>query len=46
MSLEDAKKALKGFKIELSGNGEKVFYQSPEEGTYIEEGSTVMLMLK
>ena len=46
MSLEDAKKTLKGFKIELSGNGEKVFYQSPEEGTYIEEGSTVMLMLK
>lgn len=45
-SLEDAKKTLKGFKIELSGNGEKVFYQSPEEGTYIEEGSTVMLMLK
>ena len=46
MSLEDAKKTLKGFKIELSGNGEKVFYQSPEEGTYIEEGSTIMLMLK
>ena len=45
-SLEDAKKTLKGFKIELSGNGEKVFYQSPEEGTYIEEGSTIMLMLK
>ena len=45
-SLEDAKKTLKGFKIELSGNGEKVFYQSPEVGTYVEEGSTVMLMLK
>ena len=45
-SLEEAKKTLKGFKIELSGNGEKVFYQSPEVGTYVEEGSTVMLMLK
>ena len=45
-SLEEAKKTLKGFKIELSGNGEKVFYQSPEMGTYVEEGSTVMLMLK
>lgn len=46
MSLDEAKKTLKGFKIELSGNGEKVFYQSPETGTYVEEGSTVVLMLK
>ena len=26
--------------------GDKVVYQSPEAGTYVEEGSTIMLMLK
>ncbi|MGN1379085.1 MAG: stage V sporulation protein D [Bacilli bacterium] len=45
-SLEDAKKSLKGFHLQFSGSGEKVVYQSPEAGTYVEEGSTIMLMLK
>ena len=44
--LEEAKKSLKGFKLEFSGSGDKVVYQSPEAGTYVEEGSTIMLMLK
>ena len=44
-SLNDAKKELKGFKIETSGIGENVLYQSPEGGYYVEEGSKVLLML-
>ena len=45
MSLIDAKKTLKGFKIEYSGNGNTVLYQSPEADYYIPEGGEVMLML-
>lgn len=45
MSKEEAKKALKGFKIEYSGVGENVIYQSPESEYYVEEGSTIKLLL-
>ena len=45
MNLEEAKKTLKGFKIEYSGNGTKVLYQSPQADYYIPEGGEVMLML-
>lgn len=45
MSVDEAKKTLKGFKIEYSGNGEKVLYQSPTAGFYIKESGTVKLML-
>ncbi|MBR4230968.1 MAG: stage V sporulation protein D [Bacilli bacterium] len=45
MTLEQAKKELKSFNITYSGNGEKVFYQSPEEGMYIKEKGTISLML-
>lgn len=45
MTLEEAKKTLKGFKIKYSGNGNKVLYQSPEADYYIPEGGEVMLML-
>lgn len=45
LNLEDAKKALKGFNIEYSGNGDKVVYQSPNGGMYVKEGGTVILML-
>lgn len=45
LSLEEAKKALKGFNIEYSGNGEKVIYQTPTGGMYVKEGGTVVLML-
>lgn len=45
VSLEEAKKMLKGFNIEYSGNGDKVVYQSPNGGMYVKEGGTVILML-
>ncbi len=45
MSLEEAKKALKGFQIITSGTGEKVSYQSPEGNYYVPEGSKVSLLL-
>ena len=45
MSLDEATKALKGFEIEYSGNGEKVVYQSPNGGMYVKDGGTVVLML-
>ena len=44
-SLDEAKKILKGFKIEYSGNGNTVIYQSPEAEYYIPESGEVILML-
>ncbi len=44
-SLDEAKKALKGFNIEYSGNGDEVVYQSPNGGMYVKEGGTIVLML-
>ena len=45
MSINDAKKALKGFNIEVSGEGDKVILMSPSAGTSIKESSTVWLYL-
>ncbi len=45
MSLEEAKKTLKDFKLNFSGNGNTVIYQSPEGNYYAEEGGNVSLML-
>jgi len=45
MKLEDAKKLLKGFKIEYSGTGDTILYQSPSANSYIKEGGSVKLML-
>lgn len=45
MTKKEAQKELQGFKIEYSGNGDKVIYQTPEAGYYIEEGGVVKLML-
>ena len=45
MDIKEAKKLLKGFKIEYSGHGNKVIYQSPKANYFIKAGSTVMLML-
>ena len=42
---EEATKLLKGYKIEYSGNGNIVLYQSPEADLYVEDNSTVKLML-
>lgn len=45
LSLSDAMKALKSFKVEYTGTGSKVIYQSPSADTRIYEGETVKLML-
>ena len=45
MSLDDAKKTLKGYKLEYSGDGSKVIYQSPIANLYVQDNSTVKLML-
>lgn len=46
MSLKDAQKELKGFKIEYSGTGDKVISQIPESGQYVKETNTIKLMLE
>ena len=45
MDVSDAMKELKKFKVEYSGNGNKVIYQSPNEGESIYEGETIRLLL-
>ena len=45
-NVEDAVKELKSFKVEFTGTGNKVFYQSPKAGSRIYEGETVRLMVK
>lgn len=42
---EEAAKTLKDFKIEYSGTGTKVIYQSPQSNYYAKEGETIKLML-
>ena len=45
LSLDDAMKQLKSFKVEITGEGEKVLYQSPSDGTTLYEGDQIRLML-
>jgi stage V sporulation protein D (sporulation-specific penicillin-binding protein) len=45
MEVKDAVKELKKFKIEYSGEGSVVTYQSPSEGESIYEGETIRLLL-
>ena len=45
MTLKEALQNLKGFKVEYTGTGSKVIYQSPSKETRIFEGETVKLML-
>ena len=45
MSVNEAIKELKHFKVEYSGSGTKVIYQSPTKGTKLIEGSTIKLMV-
>ena len=45
MTLKDAKKTLKGYKIEITGSGDKVIYQEPLANTYVQEGSTIRLLM-
>lgn len=44
-SVKEASELLKGFKIEYSGTGDKVTYQSPAGNMYVKENSTVKLLL-
>ena len=44
-SVKDANEILKGYKLEYSGTGSKVIYQSPKSGYYVADGSTIKLML-
>ena len=44
-SVKEASELLKGFKIEYSGIGDKVTYQSPAGNMYVKENSTVKLLL-
>ena len=45
MTLEEAKKTLKGYKIEYSNDGNKVIYQSPNANIYVSDDQTIKLML-
>lgn len=45
MTKDEAKKALQGFKIEYSGAGDKVIYQTPNADFYAPEGETIKLLL-
>lgn len=45
MSVKDALKKLKKFKVEYSGSGEVITYQSPSAGENIYEGETIRLLL-
>ena len=45
-NLKEAQKELKLFKIEYSGEGDKVIHQSPEPGYYIKENGVVKLLLE
>ena len=46
MTLKEAQKELKGFKIEYSGTGDKVIYQEPNPNQYVKETNTIKLMLE
>ena len=46
MNLEEAKKTLFNFQIEIEGKGNKVFTQSPKANTKIEDQSKVRIFLK
>ena len=46
MDLKEAQKKLKGFKIEYSGEGDKVIYQEPLPNQYVKETNTIKLLLE
>ena len=46
MSLKEAMSLLNDFKVEYSGNGDKVFYQTPQADSSTYQGETIKLMLK
>ncbi len=46
MNINDAKKELKGFKIEYTGTGSKVIEQIPTANQFVKETNTIKLMLE
>ena len=46
MSLDMAKNALSNFDVQVEGDGDKVAYQSIDEGEKIEIGSRIRILLK
>ncbi len=44
MNKKDALNTLKGFDVEISGEGDTVIYQEPKEGIYIKENGTIKLL--
>ena len=46
LTKQEAVKSLEHFKVEFTGEGDKVIYQSAKEGEEISEGDTIRLMLK
>ena len=46
MNIKDAQKELKGFKLEYTGEGDKVIMQEPSANQYVKEASTIKLMLE
>lgn len=44
-SIDEAKTILKGFKIEYSGSGDTIIYQSPTSDLMVKENSKIKLML-
>ena len=45
LDLQEAKKRLKSFRVEYSGNGTRIIAQSPRSNTFVKEGSIVKIML-
>ena len=45
MTKKDAKKELKGFKLEYVGSGDKIIDTSPSINTRVKEGSTIKILL-
>ena len=45
MDIDEAMKQLKAFKVEYSGSGKVVTYQSPKAGERVYEGETIRLLL-
>ena len=45
MDVKEAVKELKKFKVEYSGEGNIITYQSPSSGVSIFEGETIRLLL-
>ena len=43
MDIDEAKKKLKDFNVEVDGNGKKVIYQAPDKDSRIYEGETVKI---